>query len=252
MAGEFKGKIALVTGGNSGIGKAAAIRFAQEGAKVVIAARRVDEGEQVAQEIRDSGGNAIFLQTDVSQASQVEAMVNKTVETYGRLDCAFNNAGTLSALGPTHEVDEQSWRNVLDVNLTGVWLCMKYEIRQMLEQESGAIVNDSAGGGLVGSANAAAYVASKHGIIGLTKSAAIEYASRGIRVNAVCPGSVDTPMTEDFYNDPSRVSRIIANHPIGRGGTSEEIAAAAVWLCSDDASFVTGIAMPVDGGFVAR
>ena len=252
MTIQFEGKVALVTGGNSGIGRSTAIKFAERGAKVVIAARRAEQGEAVVQEIRDSGGDATFVRTDVSEADDVEAMVAETVEAYGSLDVAFNNAGVLAGLRPTHEIDEDSWEQVMAVNLKGVWLCMKHEIKQMLQQGGGAIVNDSAGGGLAGVSNASAYVASKHGVIGLSKTAALEYAQRGIRVNVVCPGSIETPMTEGFYNDPERLSRIISNHPIGRVGSPDEVAEAVIWLCSDAASFVTGVAMPVDGGFLAR
>ena len=250
---QFEGKVALVTGGNSGIGRSAAIKFAERGARVVIAARRAEQGEAVAQEIRDAGGDAIFVQTDITRANDIEAMVAKAVDTYGNLDVAFNNAGLLSGRSPTHEIDEDSWEPVMAVNLKGVWLCMKHEIKQMMLQDSsGAIVNDSAGGGVTGVPNRAAYVASKHGVVGLTKTAALEYGQMGIRVNAVCPGLIETPMTEGFYSDPERLGRITSSIPIGRVGTPEEVAEAVVWLCSDAASYVTGVAMPVDGGFLAH
>ena len=252
MAGQFEGKVALVTGGNSGIGKATAIMFAKEGAKVVITARRVPEGKQTVEEIRKAGGEAIFVKTDVSVEAEVEAMVSKTVEAYGRLDCAFNNAGVGSAGGLIHESTSDEWDYVNDINLKGVWLCMKYEIAQMLEQGGGAIVNTASVAGLVGLRNGSAYVAAKHGVVGLTRTAALEYAQQGIRVNAVCPGYIETPMTEGLRSDPERLASVIAREPIGRIGTPQEIAESVLWLCSDAASFVTGHAMAVDGGYVAQ
>ena len=250
MTGQFEGKVALVTGGNSGIGRATAIQFAREGAKVVIAARRVPEGEETEQMIRDAGGDATFVQTDVSNAADAEAMVAKTVEIYGRLDCAFNNAGVISHdSGRTHEHSEEEWDRIIDINLKGVWLCMKYEITQMLKQGGGAIVNDSSTDGLIGSFDGAAYIASKHGVVGLTKTAALEYAQQSIRVNAVCPGFILTPMSS-VVNDPAKEPESLAKIPLGRIGAPEEIAEAVIWLCSDAASFVTGHAMSVDGGEV--
>lgn len=252
MPGSFEGKVAIVTGGNSGIGRAAAMRFAERGAQVVIAARRVDEGNETVAEIRAAGGHAIFVQTDVSQEAQVEAMVGKAVETYGGLDYAFNNAG-MPGTGPgTTLVDasEDAWNQVIDVNLKGVWLCMKYQIPEMLKGGAGAIVNDSSVAGLQGSPNFA-YVASKHGVVGLTKSAALVYAPQGLRVNAVCPGWVRTPMVEPALEDPEFNASVHEMEPVGRLGAPEEVAEAVLWLCSDDASFVTGIAMPVDGGLSA-
>ena len=252
MDRQFEGKVALVTGGNSGIGKSAAIKFADRGAKVVIAARRAAEGEAAAQLIRDAGGEAMFIRTDVSQADEIEAMVAKTVDAYGSLDVAFNNAGVLAGLGPMHELDEDSWDHVMAVNLKGIWMCMKHEIMQMLSQGGGAIVNDSAGGGLVAVRNASAYVASKHGVVGLTKAAALEYAHLGIRVNVVCPGSIETPMTEAYYSDPERLNQIVSGHPIGRVGTPGEVAEAVIWLCSSDSSYVNGHSLVIDGGFIAK
>jgi NAD(P)-dependent dehydrogenase (short-subunit alcohol dehydrogenase family) len=224
-----------------------------EGAKLVVADMNVDGGQQTVHMITEKGGEAIFARTDVSQAVEVQALISKAVETYGRLDCAHNNAGIPGGgRALTAEYAEDTWQQVIAVNLTGVWLCMKYEIPQMLSQGSGAIVNTASAWGLVGAPGASAYVASKHGVVGLTKTAALEYAQQGIRVNCVCPGVIHTPMTERGLDDPERRARIIATEPIGRVGTPEEIAEAVVWLCSDAASFVTGHAMSVDGGYVAQ
>jgi len=254
MAGRLEGKVALVTGASSGIGKATAILFGQEGAKVIVAARRIREGEETVEMIRKAGSEAIFVSTDVSKATEVEALINKTVETYGRLDCALNNAGNFGNQNLTAECDEENFDRVINVHLKGMWLCMKYEILQMLKQGSGAIVNMSSILGLTGGGDAA-YVASKHGIIGLTKVAALEYAKSGLRVNAVCPGYIYTRMIElmaDISDDPDFEAGLIKQEPVGRMGTPEEVAEAVVWLCSDAASFVTGHAMLVDGGYVAQ
>src|SRR5215467_7476746 len=252
MAGCVEGKVALVTGGASGIGRATALTFAREGAKLVIADMNADGGQQTVHMITENGGEATFVQVDVTRASAVEALISKTVETYGRLDCAHNNAGvTQRAYPPTAEFPEEDWHRVLAINLTGVWLCMKYELQQMLSQGGGAIVNTASVAGLIGSRGLAAYVASKHGVVGLTKTAALEYAQQGIRVNCVCPGVIQTPMTERVLRDPARQAQITAR-PMGRVGTPEEIAEAVVWLCSDAASFVTGHTMTVDGGYVAQ
>jgi NAD(P)-dependent dehydrogenase (short-subunit alcohol dehydrogenase family) len=253
MSDGLRGKVALVTGAASGIGRAAALAFASAGARVVVADVAREAGERTVGEIRAAAGDAIFVACDVSRAPEVEAMVAEAVATYGRLDCAFNNAGIGLTYTPLHELDEERWQRILAVNLTGVWLCMKYEIRQMLTQGGGAIVNTASIDGLSGAAGLADYVASKHGVVGLTRTAALEYATRGIRVNAVCPGMIRTPMVEAGIRErPELEARLIAQEPVGRLGTPEEIAAAAVWLCSDAASFVTGHAMPVDGGFLAR
>jgi NAD(P)-dependent dehydrogenase (short-subunit alcohol dehydrogenase family) len=249
----IEGKIALVTGGGSGIGRAAALAFAREGAKVVVADVVAEGGRETVQMIKKADGEAIFVKTDVSKAAEVEALINKTVETYGRLDCAFNNAGIEGEQAPTAENTEKNWDRVININLKGVWLCMRYEIPQMLKQDGGAIVNTASVAGLVGFQGIAPYVASKHGIAGLTKTAALEYAQSGIRINAVCPGVIHTPMIERFFaGDPNAEDQFIAMEPVGRMGTPEEIAEAVVWLCSDAASFVTGLPMPVDGGFVAQ
>lgn len=253
MADLMKDKVALVTGASSGIGRATALVFAREGAKVVVADMNVVGGEETVQLVKAAGGDAFFVQTDVSQATSVEAMVSKTVETYGRLDYAHNNAGVEGTLSRTAEHTEEDWEPVIRINLKGVWLCMKYEIPQMLQQGGGAIVNTASGAGLIGVKRMPAYVASKHGVVGLTKTAALEYAKSGIRVNAVCPGVIQTSMVERVTgNRPDVLDKMIAAEPIGRSGRPEEIAEAVVWLCSDAASFVTGHAMAVDGGAVAQ
>jgi NAD(P)-dependent dehydrogenase (short-subunit alcohol dehydrogenase family) len=258
MPGTLTSKVALVTGGASGIGRATALTFAREGAKLIIADMNEDGGQQTVHIIKENGGDATFVQVDVSQATAVEAMISKTMETYGRLDCAHNNAGISGAgIGGEHraltaEYPEERWHQVIAINLTGVWLCMKYEILQMLTQGGGTIVNTASAAGLVGLPAASAYVASKHGVVGLTKTAALEYAQHGIRVNCVCPGYIRTPMTAQGTSDPALLERILAREPIGRVGEPEEIAEAVVWLCSDAASFVTGHTMTVDGGYVAQ
>ncbi len=254
MPGTLEEKVALVTGGASGIGRATALTFAREGAKLIIADMNEDGGQQTVHMITENGGDATFVQVDVSNATEVEAMIGKAVETYGRLDCAHNNAG-ISSGGQrafTAEYPEDRWHQVIAINLTGVWLCMKYELQRMLQQGGGAIVNTASIAGLVGLPYASAYVASKHGVVGLTRTAALEYAKQGIRVNCVCPGYIETPMTEQGRNDPERMAHMIASEPIGRIGKPEEIAETVVWLCSDAASFVTGHTMTVDGGYVAQ
>jgi NAD(P)-dependent dehydrogenase (short-subunit alcohol dehydrogenase family) len=252
MNKQLESKVALVTGGNSGLGRAIAIEFSREGAKVVVAARRVSEGEETVAMIRDQGGEAIFVETDVSSTADVKAMVDACISEYGALDCAVNNAGVLGTpFTPLADYDEDVWDKVIDVNLKGVWLCMKYQIPQMLERGGGSIVNMSSVAGLKGSRVGSAYNASKHGVVGVTKAAALEYAPQGIRVNALCPAVIDTPMADGaFFQDPDLQARITEMHPIGRLGRPGEVAAAALWLCSDSASFVTGIAHPVDGGFL--
>ncbi len=253
MAGHVDGKIALVTGAGSGIGRATALVFAREGAKVVVADVVVDGGEETVRLIKAAGGEAVFVKADMAKAAEVEAMVQKAVATYGRLDCAHNNAGIEGATGRTADYREEDWNRVISINLTGVWLCMKYEISQMLKQGGGAIVNTASDAGLLGVPQMPAYVASKHGVVGLTKTAALEYAKSGIRVNAVCPGVIKTPMLERITGQRAgRAERMAAAEPVGRMGKPEEIAEAVVWLCSEAASFVTGLPMPVDGGIAAQ
>jgi NAD(P)-dependent dehydrogenase (short-subunit alcohol dehydrogenase family) len=250
MTLRFESKVALVTGGNSGIGQAIALAFAREGAKVVVAARRASEGNETVAMIEELGGQAHFVQTDVSKAAQVKAMVAACISEYGGLDCAVNNAGIEGTpMIPTADYEEEVWDQVVDINLKGVWLCMKYEIPEMLERGQGAIVNMSSVAGLIGGRVGVAYYASKHGVIGATKAAALEYATRGLRINAVCPAVIETPMVaRATFNNEELAEIFRAAHPVGRFGQPEEVASATLWLCSDGASFVTGHSLPVDGG----
>ncbi|HUZ60137.1 MAG TPA: SDR family oxidoreductase [Hanamia sp.] len=247
----FQDKVAIVTGGSFGIGRAAAIAFAEKGAKVVIA-DWVEDNETL-NAIKSAGGDAIFIKCDVSSDESVRAMVDKTIAQYGRLDYAFNNAGVEGLSAPTHECTNENWDKTIAVNLKGVWLCMKYEIPHMIKQGKGAIVNNASIAGLVGFVNIPAYVASKHGILGLTKNAALEYAKSGIRVNAVCPGVIKTAMIDRFTGKDKVVEKQFESmEPVGRMGQPEEVAEAVIWLCSDAASFVTAHPMAVDGGWVAQ
>ena len=260
MAGIFDNQVTLITGASSGIGRATALHFAANGATVMVADSNADGGEETVTAIKEAGGEASFVHVDVTQESEVEAMVARTDETYGRLDCAFNNAGIASGRGPastsgrrlTHEFSEEDFDRIINVNLKGVWLSMKHEIPQMLEQGKGAIVNTASVAGLIGLGNASSYVASKHGVVGLTKTAALEYAQQGIRVNCVCPGYIETPMTAAGLADPVRSASMISREPMGRVGTPQEVAETVAWLSSDAASFVTGHTMVVDGGYLAQ
>lgn len=248
---RFTGKAALVTGAGSGIGRASAMAFARAGARVIASDIVRAGGEETVRMIAAAGGEATFVQTDVTRATDVAALVTRAVETYGRLDCAHNNAGVI-ALGTIVDCTEDDWDRVMNVNLKGVWLCLKYEIPRMIAQGGGAIVNTASIAGLSGTGGAVAYGASKHGVISLTKSAARTYATAGVRVNAVCPGYVDTPMVDSiFERNPGMEEQIAARHAVGRLGAPEEIAAAVLWLCSDAATFVTGHPMVVDGGFLS-
>ncbi|MFJ3706324.1 MULTISPECIES: glucose 1-dehydrogenase [Streptomyces] len=246
---DFTGQVALVTGAASGMGLATARAFAQAGAAVALADLDQKAAERAAQELTAAGHQAIGIGCDVADEDQAAAMVARTVEAFGRLDMAFNNAGI--QVPPTDAADETAanFDRVNAVNLRGIWTCQKHELRQMRIQGSGAIVNCSSLGGLVGLPERAAYHASKHGVIGLTKSAAVEYAPKGIRVNAVCPGVIETPMVAGMLEGQAEIMK---QQPIGRLGTAEEIAAAALWLCSPAASFVVGVALPVDGGFTTH
>lgn len=252
MAGQLQDKVAIITGGASGIGRATAVAFAQEGACVVIADIDQTGGEQIATSLREAGGKAVFIPCDVSKNSDVANMVEQTIATFGKLDCAFHNAGFEGQEQTTADRAEEAWNHILNVNLKGIWLCMKHEIPHMLEH-GGAIVNGASVGGVVAFPGMSAYVASKHGVVGLSKSAALEYAQRGIRVNAVCPGVIQTPMLDRLTKGiPEVEARYKAVTPMGRLGQSEEVAKTVVWLCSDASSFVTGHAMVVDGGLTAQ
>jgi NAD(P)-dependent dehydrogenase (short-subunit alcohol dehydrogenase family) len=247
------GRAALVTGGGSGLGRASAIALARAGASVTV----VDVDEQGGKEtaalvFEEVGGDADFVRADVTRPEDVEAMVDKTVERWGHLDCALNNAGTAGASAPTADYTLDDWNRAIALNLTGVFLCLKYEIPTMVER-GGAIVNMASGAGLVGFAGLPAYVASKHGVVGLTRAAALEYAGQGIRINAICPGSTRTPMLEGFMGEDPQIERMMTRAvPLRRLGRPEEIAEAVVWLCSDAASFVVGHALAVDGGSVIQ
>ena len=253
MAGLLDGKVALITGGSTGIGRATAQIFAREGAQVGVADVNADGAEETVRLIQAAGGAALFIRADVSQAADTEAMVRTVVETYGRLDCAFNNAGIEGEMQSTQDYSEAVWERVMGINLKGVWLSMKAEIQHMLGHGGGAIVNTASAAGLVAVPSLSAYVAAKHGVVGLTKTAALEYAKAGIRVNAVCPGGVDTPMVQRVFGSSQELAEAaIASEPVGRLAQPAEIGEAVAWLCSDAASFVTGHPMAVDGGMVAQ
>jgi len=255
MQEAAKDKVAIVTGGSSGIGRATAIKFASQGVSVIVSDVNADGGEETVRIIRSAGGTAHFIRCDVSQSDEVKALVEKTVERFARIDYAFNNAGVLPAeLDKTvAETNEEDWIRVININLIGVFLCMKYELIQMAKQGCGAIVNTSSRNGLVGGPFISSYTASKHGVIGLTRSAALEYAPVGIRINAVCPGAVRTTMTEQLMKQMPELEKAYAEmEPMGRMASPDELAESVIWLCSDAASFVTGHAMAVDGGLCAQ
>jgi NAD(P)-dependent dehydrogenase (short-subunit alcohol dehydrogenase family) len=255
MTGKLKGRVALVTGAASGIGRCSALAFSEDGARVVVADILADQGRETVDHIESAGGDAIYVPADVSRRSDVERLLRLAIDTFGRLGCAHNNAG-IEGNPPAgtefHNYPDELWDRLLGINLKGVWMCMQAEIVQMLTEGGGAIVNTASVAGLVGGFGGA-YSAAKDGVVGLTRVAALEYATRGIRVNAVCPGAIRTPMLERvFARRPETEQQFVAGEPIGRLGTPEEIAAAVVWLSSDAASFMTGVALPVDGGWVAR
>jgi NAD(P)-dependent dehydrogenase (short-subunit alcohol dehydrogenase family) len=247
--GSFAGKVAFVTGAANGIGRAAALAFAHEGASVVAADVSEQGNQDTARMIEEAGGRALAVRCDVSRDGDVKAALDRAVETFGRLDFAFNNAGVEQPITATADLAEEDWDRIVDVNLRGVFLCMRHEIPLMLEQGGGAIVNTSSGAGVKGFAGQGAYCAAKHGVVGLTRAAALDYAKANIRVNAVCPGIIETPMMDRFSGGtPEGRERVIAQEPVGRMGKPEEIASAVLWLCSDAAAFMVGHAMVMDGG----
>jgi NAD(P)-dependent dehydrogenase (short-subunit alcohol dehydrogenase family) len=246
---DFSGKVALVTGAASGMGLATAQAFAESGAAVVLADFKEDAVEAAAQKLVAAGHKALAVRCDVSDDVEVAAMVDRTVDEFGRLDAAFNNAGVMARIAPTAESTREDWDRVIGINLRGVWSCMRHELRQMERQGSGAIVNNASVGALTGNPGIASYIASKHGVVGLTRTAALEYVKRGIRVNAVNPGLIDTQVARDVVNkDEQAYAEIAKNVPIGRAGRPEEIASVVLWLCSPGASYVVGHALTVDGG----
>ena len=249
---ECEGKVALVTGGTSGIGRETSILFARKGARVVVAGRREIEGKETIDLIRRAGGEGIFVRADVSRASEVKALVEKTVAAYGGLDYAFNNAGIEGHWVPIVEQTEDEWDQTIDINLKGTWLCLKYELQQMLKQgRGGVIVNNASISGFIGSYGSATYAASKHGVLGLTKAAALEVARNGIRVNAVCPAAVETPMADRLFGAPEVRKKVLGFYPIARFGNPIEVAEAVLWMCSGAAGFMTGQSLVLDGGFLA-
>lgn len=247
---EFEGRVALVTGAASGIGRASARLFAEAGAQVVVADIDAQGAAETVALIAEAGGDALAVAVDVADGGSVRQMVDRTIERYGRLDIAHNNAGIMGAGADIVDMDDAVWQRGIDVMLTGVFLCMKHEIPHMLEQGRGVVVNTSSGAGLIGFPGQANYVAAKHGVIGLTRSAALEYVARGVRVNAICPGTARSRMVDEWMAGSAEAeAEVAALHPIGRIAEPEEIARAALWLASDAASFVVGVALPVDGGY---
>jgi NAD(P)-dependent dehydrogenase (short-subunit alcohol dehydrogenase family) len=254
--GILDGKVVLITGASSGIGRATALEAHREGARLLLSDVDANGGQALCTEIGADGGEAIFSTCDVTSEEAVESLVAQAVRELGALDCAFNCAGILGTVALTTDTDYEAWRRILDVDLNGVFLCTKHELRVMVERGSGSILNMASAAGLIGWPGASGYVAAKHGVVGLTRAAALEVAAQGVRVNAMCPSYTKTPMVDDLFEnllggDPAYVDAAVANHPIGRFADAEEIAAACVWLLSDKASYVTGTAMSVDGGYTA-
>ncbi|HUZ60412.1 MAG TPA: SDR family oxidoreductase [Hanamia sp.] len=252
METDLLSKTAIVTGAASGIGEAAALLYSAHGAKVVVSDINEQKGNEVVEKIRKNSGDAVFIKADVSDAGQCKSLVEKTVAQYGSVDVCFNNAGISGESNPIAEMSIEGWNKMIDTNLSSVFYCMKYQIVQMLKQGKGAIVNNSSILGSVGFANAAAYVAAKHGLVGLTKNAALEYSKNGIRVNAIGPGFINTPLLMEAGIDDAAKKGLIQLHPIGRLGEAGEVAELAVWLSSDKASFITGSYYAVDGGYLAQ
>lgn len=249
MEGKFQNRVALVTGGASGLGRATCLAFAREGAKVVVADITAEGGEETVRMIRAADGEALFIRTNIAERSDIEEMVGRTIKEYGRIDCALNNVGISIKLALTADMAEEDWDNQMNINLKGVWLSMKYELPHMVKQGGGVIVNMSSASGFHGTPYQSGYSSSKHGVLGLTKTAALEYARQGIRINAVCPGPVRTAGTEAYFlRDPEAEARLNATTPMGRLGLPGEIAETVLWLCSDGASYITGQYIAVDGG----
>ncbi|MDA0711498.1 MAG: glucose 1-dehydrogenase [bacterium] len=252
MSGMLENKVAVITGGASGIGRATANVFAREGARIAIGDTDTVLGEEAAHCLSAAGANVRFVRTDVSKSSDVDALMRATISAFGQLDCAFNNAGIFGPSALLADFSEADWDQIIGINLKGVWLCMKFEIPHMLEK-GGAIVNASSVSGLVGSKSSPLYAASKHGVTGLTRTAALQYAAHKIRVNCTCPGAIETPMLEHiFSHNPANRDKYTAAAPLGRLARPEEVAEAVAWLCSDASSYITGVALPVDGGWVAQ
>jgi NAD(P)-dependent dehydrogenase (short-subunit alcohol dehydrogenase family) len=249
---RFQDKVVLITGGTSGIGRATAVAFGREGASVVLSGRRAEEGDRTVELVEAAGGRGLFVRADVSIPADVEKMLATVVSRFGRLDVAFNNAGVEDVAAPLHEQTVENFDRVMGINVKGLWLSMRAEICQMLQQGGGAIVNTSSVGGLIAITNNATYVATKHAVIGFTKAAALEYAKQGIRVNAVAPAAIDTDMVRRFASEQPVLDQLARSHPIGRIGQSEEVAEAVLWLASPAASFVTGHTLVVDGGYLCK
>jgi NAD(P)-dependent dehydrogenase (short-subunit alcohol dehydrogenase family) len=252
MEKDLNGKVAIVTGGASGIGQVTAKLYAALGAKVVVSDLHEQAGNDVITQIKQKGDDAIFIKADVSKPEDCEQLVSKTIEAYGRLDIAFNNAGISGEANPIGDMSIEGWNRIIEVNLNSVFYCMKYELQQMVKQGQGAIVNNSSILGAVGFANSAGYVAAKHGIVGLTKNAALEYSSKGIRVNSIGPAFINTPLLTEAGIDENAKKALVQLHPIGRLGESSEVAELVVWLSSDKASFVTGSYYSIDGGYLSQ